>query len=281
MDYITIILFRSLIAAVLSFLLLAGPTAVLAGEAIRINGSGSGLEMMKPLMAAYGKSFRGVSFKMEKPLGSSGAIKALLAGAIDIAVTSRPLKPEEISQGAKSRSFGKTPFAIVTARTVPLKMISTRALEDIYAGRTTKWSNGETVRIILRPLKDTDTQILRSLSPGMDAAVSSAHQREGMIIAVSDPEANETVARTRGGIGASGLTGLLVAKTSLQAIPLNGVAPSVKTLAAGRYPLAKDIEIVVTGRLPDTAARFLNFIYSRQGRVIAEKAGVMITAKEK
>ncbi len=281
MGRVAILLSRSFIIANLSLLILAGATTALAGEAIRINGSGSGLELMKPLMAAYGKSHPDVRFKMEKPLGSSGAIKALLAGAIDIAVTSRPLTPEETARGAISRSFGKTPLAIVTARALPLKTLSTRELEDIYAGRMYKWPNGETIRVILRPMQDIDTQILQGLSPGMAAAVAAARERGGMIVAVTDPEANDAVARTRGGIGASGLTGLLAAPTSLQAIPLNNIAPNLKNLAAGRYPLAKDINFVVTGNLPGAAAIFLRFICSRQGRAIAAKTGVLITARSK
>ena len=252
-----------------------------AGEAIRINGSGSGLEMMKPLMEAYGKASRGVSFKMEKPLGSSGAIKALLAGAIDIAVISKPLSPEEIAQGGKLRYFGKTPLAIVTGINVPQKTISTKELEDIYSGNTRKWPNGESIRIILRPIQDIDTKLLKELSHGMSEAVNGAQRRQGMIMAVTDPESNEAVSRTRGGIGASGLVGLLTGKSKLNVLALNGVMPSRKTLANGTYPLAKDINFVTTSKLPQAAANFLDFIYSNKGRAIAEKMGVLITADGK
>jgi phosphate transport system substrate-binding protein len=236
--------------------------------------------MMKPLMEAYGKASRGVSFKMEKPLGSSGAIKALLAGAIDIAITSKPLKPEEIAQGGKLRYFGKTPLAIVTGKNVPQKTISTKELEDIYSGKTRKWPNGETIRVILRPNEDIDTTILKGLSPGMAEAVTKAQHRQGMIIAVTDPESNEAVSRTIGGIGASGLTGVLVGKVPLNVIALNGFMPSQKTLTDGNYPLAKDINFVTTGKLPHAAAKFLDFIYSKKGRAIAGKTGVLITADD-
>ena len=188
----------------LSILSFVGPLSVLAGDTIRINGSGTCLEMIKPLMEAYGKGSRGVSFEMDKPLGSSGAIKALLAGAIDIAIVSRSLKPEEITQGGKLRVFGKTPLAIVTEKRIPLKTISTKELEDIYSGKTKKWPNGETIRVILRPNEDIDTKILRSLSPGMVEAIAKAQHRPGVMTAVTDPESNEAVLRTIGSIGASG-----------------------------------------------------------------------------
>ena len=250
---------------------------ILAADTIRINGSGTCLEMIKPLMAAYGKNNRNISFRMEKPLGSSGAIKALLAGAIDIAIVSRPLKPEETAQGAKLRNYGKTPLAIVVEKKVPLKTISTQELADIYSGKTKRWPDGETIRVILRPKEDTDTKILKSLSPGMTEAVTKAQSKRGMMIAVTDPESNEAVSRTIGGIGASGLTSVIVGKLPLKVIALNGVKPGRENLANGTYPLSKDISFVTTDKLPDAAAKFMDFIYSNKGRSIAMKSGVWIT----
>jgi len=256
------------------------PPRPFAADIIRINGCGTGLDMMKPLTDAYAKASRGVSFKMEKPLGSSGAIKALLAGILDIAASCRPLSPEEAARGAKFRSFGRTPLVIVTDQRVTLKNITLKELEDIYAGRTTKWPGGETVRIILRPNEETDTKILKGLSSGMAEAIDSAHRRPGMVIAVTDPESSEAVSKTIGGIGASTLTGVLVGRWPMNVVAFNGVAPSRKTLADGTYPLAKEIGFVTTGELPSAATKFLQFVYSRKGRAIAEKYGVLITAAE-
>jgi phosphate transport system substrate-binding protein len=256
------------------------PSRPFAADVIRINGCGTGLDMMKPLTEAYVGTSRNVSIKMEKPLGSSGAIKALLAGILDLAVSCRPVKPEEAARGAKPRPFGKTPLVIVTDKRVSLKNVTTRELEDIYAGRTTKWPNGETVRIILRPNEETDTKILKGISPGMADAVDSAHRRPGMMIAVTDPESSEAISRTIGSVGASTLTGVLVGRLPMNVVAFNGVVPSRKTLADGTYPLAKEIGFVTTGELPSAAAKFLQFVYSRKGRAIAEKFGVLITAAE-
>lgn len=272
------ILLNLLYFILINLLFLAGPPEIIAADTIRINGSGTCLEMITPLMETYGRNNRKVSFRMGKPLGSSGAIKALLAGAIDIAIVSRPLKPAEIAQGGKLRDYGKTPLAIVTERNVSLKTISTKELEDIYAGKTQKWPNGETVRVILRPNEDADTKILKALSPGMVEAITRAQQRRGIMIAVTDPESNEAVSRTPGGIGASGLPGIIVGKLPLKVIALNGVKPSRENLANKTYPLSKDVSFVSTDKIPDAAAKFLEFIYSNKGRSIAEKTGVWITA---
>jgi phosphate transport system substrate-binding protein len=279
MHYTILTLLTSFCFILLYLTFLSAPSSALAGETIRINGSGSGLEMMKPLMDAYRKTHPGVAFEMEKPLGSSGAMKALAAGAIDIAVTSKPLPPEAVAQGAKIRYFGKTPLAIITGKYIFQKNISTVELENIYSGVTRKWPNGETIRVVLRPQYDVDTMILRGLSPGMDAAITMATRQRGMIIAVTDTESNEAVAKTIGSIGASGLTGVVPSKRKLNVVALNGIIPSLIALGDGSYPLAKEIYFVFTGRLTEAAAKFLDFIYSNKGRTIAEKAGVLVSAR--
>lgn len=272
------IFIKSVSFVLLYLLILGGRANVFAGETVRINGSGTALEVMKPLIAAYAKSHPGVMLEMHKPLGSAGALKALKAGVIDIAVTSRPLKPGEAAWGLKFRAFGKTPLAIVTGKGVSQKNILTGELEAIYSGVTRKWANGEVIRVVLRPAEDIDTMTLRGLSPGMDKAMSEAQKRQGMIMAVTDPESNEMMLKTAGSIGASGLAGIIVDKLPLNILSLNGVMPTPMALAEGRYPIAKDIDFVTTDKLPDAAAKFLEFVYSEKGCAIVKKFGVLLKA---
>lgn len=256
-------------------------SAAQGAETIRINGSGSALDMMEPMIKSYRRLHPEVTIVMEKPLGSSGALKALLAGALDVTVSSKPLKPEEAAQGAQAREYGRTPLLFVTHGKVQRTDITTLELEEIYAGKQRTWQNGEQLRLILRPEGDIDTTILRGLSTGMDVAISMARKQKGMMIAVTDPESNEAVAKTPGALGASSLTSLLVDKPALNPLSLNGVKATVRALANGTYPLAKDIRFVTTDKTPPAAQKFLEFVFSAQGRAIAEKAGVLVSVRDK
>ncbi|MBT1075082.1 substrate-binding domain-containing protein [Geobacter grbiciae] len=270
----------SLVVALMFFALLMGPCRVEAAgaETIRVNGSGSALYIMKPLIKAYIKAHPGVRIGMEKPLGSSGAVKALLSGALDMVVGSKVLKSEEVARGGISREYGKMPLAIVTGEQVPKRDVTTKELEDIYSGHVRTWSNGEPIRLVLRPDADIDTTILAGLSPAMEKAVKSAHSQHGMIVAVTDPESDEMVAKTAGSLGTAALSAILVEKLPLNVLSLNGIKPSVKTLANGTYPLAKDIRFITTKKTPSAVLNFIDFIYSPQGRAIAGKAGILVTA---
>jgi len=268
---------------VLATIVLLATSAVLAGlcpadVAVRINGSGSALDMMKPLIQAYTKKNRNVRMEMGKPLGSSGSVKALLAGALDIAVSGSPVSAEDIARGARPMEYGITPLAIVTERNVPKSHITMRELEDIYAGRTTVWANGEKIRPVLRPEQDINTRLLRGLSEGMNKAIDEARSRPGAIVAITDFDAYTTIVRTPGAIGESGLTSIMVEKLPLNVLALNGVKPTPAALASRTYPLAKPIIFVVSPGTPPAALKFIRFVFSPQGRAIAGKAGVLVTA---
>ncbi|GAM07904.1 phosphate-binding protein PstS 1 precursor [Geobacter sp. OR-1] len=267
----------TVIRAILTVILIFGAFRTAeAADVIRINGSGSALDMMTPIVAAYRKANPKVEIRMAKPLGSSGAIKALLAGVLDIVVSSKPLKPEEAHQGAVGREYGKTPLLFVTNMDVKKDNITLQELKDIYKGNTITWPDGKPLRLILRPEGDIDTQIIRGLSSGLDAAVSAATKRRGMVIAVTDPDLVETVAKTSGALGAASLSTMLVTKPRLNPLSFNGTRASTTALAAGSYPLAKEIRFITTSRTSAAAAKFLAFVYSAKGRAIAEKSGVLL-----
>ena len=269
----------ALLAACIFVLFTALSGRCIAADTVRINGSGSALDMLKPLVEAYKMVDRNVRIEMEKPLGSSGAVKALLGGALDVAVSSRPLKPEEAAKGATLKEYGRTPLVIVTEKSVRKLDITTKELEEIYAGKTFKWQNGEKIRLVLRPREDIDTHILRTLSPGMNNAITASHSLPGMIISVTDPEAYTAVAKSPGGLGTTGLISIITEKLPLNTLSLNGIKPTPKNLASGAYPLFKEISFVTTSKTTPAALKFISFVYSSQGRVIAEKVGVLVTAK--
>jgi phosphate transport system substrate-binding protein len=267
-------IFLSMMCAVLS-------SNCLAADTVRINGSGSAIDMLKPFVAAYRKTNRDVRIEIEKPLGSSGAVKALLAGSLDVVASSKPLQPEDVAKGAKQKEYGRTPLVLVTEKNVHKQDITTKELEEIYAGTTSVWQNNEKIRLILRPKQDIDTSILRGLSPGMDSAMTKTHSHPGMIVAVTDPEAYTAVSITPGGLGATGLTSIITNKLPLNTLSLNGIRPTPKNLASGAYPLSKEISFVTAPGTPPAALKFISFVYSSQGRAIAEKSGVLVTVKLK
>lgn len=175
--------------------------------------------------------------------GSSGAIKAVLAGAIEIGVTSRPLTAIEVQAEARPLEFGRTPFVFTVARTNGTVGVDTQELADIYAGRKMHWSDDSRLRRVLRPIGDTDNELVDSLSPALREAHRGARQRQGMSIATTDQEAAQQVERVPGALGTSTLALILAEQRQVRALSLNGVAPTAESIADGRYPLQKSAPV--------------------------------------
>jgi phosphate transport system substrate-binding protein len=256
-----------------------GAAPLTAAETIALNGSGSALDMMRPLLEAYQKAHPEVVISMARPLGSSGALKALLAGALDLAVSSKPPRAEDRAKGILFQDYAETPLVIIAEANVARTDMTTAELTAIYAGKVRAWSDGTSIRVILRPEGDVDTQILEALSPTMQAALSAARNKPGMIMAVSDPEANELVMKTAGALGASGLCSLQPKQAGIKVLTFNGVQGTPRNLANGTYPLVKHIRFATTARTSAATLALLEFVYSAKGRAIAEKTGVRVVAQ--
>jgi phosphate transport system substrate-binding protein len=262
---------RYALAAALLFGTIAGYTAAHA-EKLRLAGTGAALGTMRLLADAYKKTDGKFSLEIIPNLGSDGAIKALERHAIQLATVGRALTADEIAQGFVASEYAKTPFVIAAARK-DIRTLTLAQIADIYAGRQSRWPNGELIRLVLRPASDGDTALLASFSPGIKDAVRQAMTREGMVISVTDQESATEIARLKGGLGASSLALIESEQRPLYTVAINGVAPSVKNLSNGSYPYAKTLYFVTRGPETATVTRFIAFVHSKAGQRILNKMG--------
>jgi phosphate transport system substrate-binding protein len=254
------------------------PAAAQAGTVIKIGGTGCALGTMKQLAEAYEKSHPGIIVQVMPSLGSSGSIKALLAGGLDVAVSSRTLTEDELHQGAKPHEFAKSPFVFITNSKVSKKDITIRELEEIYAAPAARWPDGSRIRLVLRPETDVDSKIIRSLSPGMEKAVNSAQARHGMIMAVTDLESSNTIAKIPGSLGGATLTEIISENRPVNILAYNGLQASVKAIADKSYPLVKSLYLVTTSKTTAETRRFTEFVSSPDAARILIKNGNLAVA---
>lgn len=242
-------------------------------EEIKIGGTGAALGTMQLLGQAYARSHPDTRIAVLPSMGSGGGIKAVLAGAIQIAVSSRPPSDSESKAGIVAVEYGRTPFVFVTSSTSPSTGITTQNLVDFYAGKVDEWPDGSKLRLVLRPIGDSDSEIIKNMSPAMREAKSAAEQRKGMIFTVTDQETAASIEKVSGSLGPSTLALLISEKRALKALSLDGVAPSATTIADGSYPLAKQLFIATGPKSPPEAQAFVAFVQSPAGRQILQQTG--------
>ena len=263
----------------LKMALITAPMLALCGahgakaEEIKIGGTGAALATMGLLADAYSRKHPEIKIRVLPSLGSGGGIKAVMTGAIQIAVSSRPLNEAELKAGAFAREYGRTPFVFATATTNKTAGLTTPELVSIFAGKTERWPDGKRIRLVLRPVGDSDSELIKNISPEMREAKSAAEQRQGMTFAVTDQDAADNIEKIAGAFGASTLAQIVSEKRPIKPLKLNNIEPSVKTLADGSYPLFKQFFIVTTRATQPEAQEFAAFIESAPGREILRKTG--------
>jgi phosphate transport system substrate-binding protein len=255
-----------------ALLVVCGATNVRAEE-LKIGGTGAALATMQLMAQAYAKSHPETKITVLPSLGSGGGIKAVLSGAIQLAVSSRPLTDAEGRLGAVAVPYGRTPFVFATSTRTAVSSLTTRELVDIYAGRTDQWKDGQKIRLVLRPVGDTDSEMIKSISPEMREAKTAAEQRKGLPFAVTDQEAADAIEKLPGALGPSTLTQILSERRQLKALRLNAIEPNAKSIADGSYPLHKELSLVTGPKSPSSVQQFVAFVQSAAGREILQQTG--------
>lgn len=253
--------------------LLSFATTSTRAEELKLGGTGGALETMRELAGAYAREHSQTRIRVLPSLGSGGGIKAVLAGAIQIAVSSRPLKNAELTQGAVAVEYGRTPFIFVTSINNQMTGLDVEDLVEIYAGRTTTWSDGTRIRLVLRPLGESDSEMVKNISPVMREAKTQAEARHGMLFAVTDQESADYQETVPGALGTSTLAQILSEKRALKPLQLNGVDATPANIANGSYPLYKPLYLVTGPGSPPAALIFIDFVLSPQGLEILERNG--------
>ncbi len=248
-------------------------TLAVQAEAIKIGGTGTGLGAMKLLAQEFKKSHPDAQLIVTPSLGSTGAIKAVLAGAIDLGISARPLSTQEQRQGASARAYARTPFVMVTGVQNKSTGLSLSQLVQIYSGKVSQWPDGSPIRLVVRPDADADSQLLRAFSAEMNSAVSLALARPGLRMADTDQDNADALEQLPGSLGTATLSQILTENRALKALALDGVVPTLEALAAKRYPHAKTLHLVSAAKPSALAQDFAAFVRSPAGQAVLARTG--------
>jgi len=241
-------------------------------ETVVVGGTGSALESIRQLGAAYAKQNKEFQIKVLPSLGSSGALKGLAERSVDIGLIARPLKDPEKAQGIQATRLAQTPVVLATSKRTE-KELSGAQLEDLYAGKNKRWSDNTPVRLVLRPLSETDNQLISALTPGMKAALEAAAAREGLLTALTDQESADALEKLPGSLGSASLSLVVSEKRKLEVLALNGIAPLERGRVNLAYPLMKPLYVAAHEDAKPLVRQFIAYLQSPAGTAVLEKNG--------
>lgn len=240
---------------------------------VRIGGTGSALGVLTILKNAFETSHLDMKIIVVPALGSGGSIKAVAADALDIGLSGRPLKPTERAQSLTEQEIARTPLVLATMH--PHAGFTLNELAQIFDGTLRTWPDGSVLRPILRPEAESETQLLRALSPAIDRSLSSARARPGVHVAITDQDSADAIERIPGALGTSTLALVVSEQRKIKVLALNGVTPSATALARGEYPYFKPLYLIARSNPPAAVRAFMRFVLSAQGTKILRDNGYL------
>jgi len=213
--------------------------------------------------------------------GSGTGIAAMINGTIDIALSSRAIREDEIDQASDNdvevveHITGRDGIAIAVHPDNPVEELTMADLKAIFTGEKRNWSDfgGEDAEITLYSresnsgtyvffrefvLEDEDYASFANLMPSTQAIVEGVIQDEKGIgyigLAYLDDD---------------GIKGVSIAgEESAEA-----AYPSMENVIAGDYPVARPLFLYTDGEPEGVVKLFMDFVMSEQGQQIVEDIG--------
>lgn len=259
---------------ILLLLLATGPASA---DTFRAGGVGAATKLLPRLFAAF--DHKGDELEVIAGLGTSGGIKALEANVLDFAVAGRHLSDQETKQGLRIALAIRTPFVLATSHPKPNDLKGAE-VPGIFASPNSTWADGSPLRVVLRPQSDSDTPLLAAMFPGMAQSMDVARKRQDVPIAATDQD-NASLGESIGGsLVATTLTQIQTERRNLRLVSIDGVSPSLETVATGAYRFSKTLYFVLPARENPAVERFLAFLKSQKGKELLRDTGNIVTDDE-
>lgn len=216
-------------------------------------------------------------------LGSSTAFSGLFDGSADLGASSRAVSAREL-QEAESLGLALREFviaydgiAVVVHADNPVRSMTLAQLRDVFRGDARRWDEvggeGAPIRVLSRPGYSGTHAFFRDAvlaAPGEDGRPAfgprtEVVERNDRLLALvgRDPTA-------MGYVGLGWIDDALPVHTLAVAREAgdDAVAPSLATIRADRYPIARPLMFYTAGAPRGLVADFLRFVFSAEGREI-------------
>lgn len=257
---ITRLLTAALISAALSTAVFAAATQSLIwrGDVVTANG------IVKGVAKAWQSSGHG-SVQLQ-PFNTASGLDAVAGGSADIAGSARPS-----SGSATDSRLTFTPVAwdglvLITGAGNPVSSLTLQQVHDIYYGKITNWKQvgGNDAPIDVFAVASPGDGVefsLRKLLFGRGSQPVAAPR-----LYVNTTQLEQSVALDPRSFGVTTLSSV-AGNPKIKMLRIDGVAPSVSSVASGAYPLYTPLYLVTNPSSPNAAAAkaFVDFALSGKG----------------
>lgn len=236
----------------------------------------AGSTSMEDMCIALGEAFMEKEPKVTvsaEYIGSTAGMEALLNGSTAIGTSSRNLTAEELAQGAVENVVAKDGIAVILNHSVEgVRDLSTEELQQIFCGEITNWSElgGPDLPVVVigheagSGTRDPFEEIL-----GIVDQCQYSNELSG---------SGAVLVKTAATDGSVGYISMALADDTIQAVSVDGIAPTRENVQNGTYFLNKTMVMATMGKIEEQeplVQAFFDFVYSEEGQKLID--GVNLT----
>lgn len=205
-------------------------------------------------------------------IGSSAGIKDAINGTVEIGMSSRDLKEEEIAEGLVEVEVAFDGMAVITSKNNKIDSLKLSDVKDIYTGKITNWKDvgGEDSQIVV--VSREDGSGTRDAFQEIVGYTSEELYKES-IIGDGSGNIKTTVA---GNNHAIGFISFEYIDDSVNAVKIDDIAPIAENVKNGEYKLSRPFLLVYKEEnLKENGNKLIDFILSKEGQNIVEESGLI------
>lgn len=242
---------------------------------LQIEGSTTVGPIADAFAEVFARKYKNVSITVKKT-GSGDGAAALIDGRCDIATMSRFMKPKEFKKAVEkgimpvAHAVAMDGVCVVVHPSNPVKALSSDQVRKIYKGEIKNWKQlGGADKTIVVISRDTSSGTYETFHKLL---MKKQKMAKGVEYVNSNPQAHARVKTTTGAIA---YVGLGFVDKSVKALEIDGVTPTRKTIATGKYPISRPLFMFTNGypKLGSTVHAFVTFHLTEKGQEVIEAKG--------
>jgi phosphate transport system substrate-binding protein len=263
------------IAGVVAGLALSAAQAQPA-DRLTVDGSTGVMPLVAALARDYEQRRPGASVVMGTGLGTKARLVALTEGRIDIALASHGLAAEELArQGLAAREIARIAVVFGVHASVPIAGLFERQVCDIYAGSLRDWRAVSGPDLAIAPLARPDSEVDSEVIRDKIACLKDLRFAHTVKLMPRSGDMAKALAATPGAIGVTTMTVVEQSRGQIRALLLNARPPTAENVRTGTYELVRASYLVTKVPPTPAIARFLEFVFSVEGRAIIAANGAV------
>ncbi|MDY0296094.1 MAG: PstS family phosphate ABC transporter substrate-binding protein [Acidobacteriota bacterium] len=266
---------KTIIGIMISLLLVLNVTPTFAQDKIVVDGSTT----VGPIAKAFAEYYMGMNKDVNITVSESGSgngAKSLINSVCHVGAMSRFMKDKEfgaaVEKGVKPvfHVVALDGIAMVVHPSNPITQITKEQIKDIYLGKIKSWKAlGGPDKPIVFITRDTNSGTFETF--------------EGLVMNKEKIAGNAEVLGSNGAIRsrvqstptAIGYVGLGFIDNTVKALKVNGVMPTLRTIAKGTYPIARPLFMATNGypKMGSHLYQFITLYLTRKGQEIVKRIG--------